>query len=435
MLDPSWLSLSAHPIEVKGVWLGAQPAADRGRAALEEQPSPCSTSMAPSRRVLMLCGDYMEDYEAAVPLYALAALGVAVDRIAPGKHPGDACLTAVHEFLGFELYTELPGHRFAVTADFAAAAANPSRYDALVVPGGRFAEHLSADEGAVALVAAFAEMRRPVVLTCHSQLLLAAAGGLAGGVRCTAFFGVRPVVELAGGTWVDPEPFSLCVADGHVLSAIGWPAHAEIIAKLLAAMGARADAGRGGQRVLVLCADYVDDYEANVPFRALAGVGCRVESACPTKRRGEPCVTAIYDAVKPGAVSEERRGHNFAVTADWADASADGFDCVVVPGGRAPELLVTHESAVALVREFADKGKVVASIGQGHLLLAAAGLLRGRRCASGVPMRVVSRLAGAEVVETEGAVADGKIVTAAGWPDLAPFVARLVDLLGITVSF
>lgn len=179
----------------------------------------------------------------------------------------------------------------------------------------------------------------------------------------------------------------------------------------------------------------MDDYEANVPFRALAGVGCRVESACPTKRRGEPCVTAIYDAVKPGAVSEERRGHNFVVTADWADASADGFDCVVVPGGRAPELLVTHESAVALVREFADKGKVVASIGQGHLLLAAAGLLRGRRCASGVPMRVVSRLAGAEVVETEGAVADGKVVTAAGWPDLAPFVARLVDLLGITVSF
>ncbi|CAL4950525.1 unnamed protein product [Urochloa decumbens] len=386
--------------------------------------------MAPSRRVLLLCGDYMEDYEAAVPLYAL---GVAVDCAAPGKRPGESCLTAVHEFLGFELYTELPGHRFPVTADFAAAAADPSRYDALIIPGGRFTEQLAADEDAVALVAAFAAARRPVVLTCHSQLLLAAAGGLAGGVRCTAFFGMRPVVELVGGTWVDPDPFSLCVSDGHVLSAIGWPAHAEIIAKLLAAMGARVDAS--GQRVLILCADYVDDYEANVPFRALAGVGCSVEAACPTKRKGETCVTAIYDAAPAPAVSEERRGHNFAVTAYWADASADGFDCVVVPGGRAPELLVTHESAVALVREFADKGKVVASIGQGHLLLAAAGLLRGRRCAAGVPMKVVSRLAGAAAVESGGEVADGKLVTAAGWTDLAPFVARVVDLLGITVSF
>jgi len=185
----------------------------------------------------------------------------------------------------------------------------------------------------------------------------------------------------------------------------------------------------------------VDDYEANVPFRALAGVGCRVESACPTKRKGESVVTAIYDAAAPSpggatvTVSEERRGHNFVVTADWADASADDFDCVVVPGGRAPELLVTHDKAVALVKEFADKGKAVASIGQGHLLLAAAGLLRGKKCASGVPMRVVSRLAGAEAVESEGAVVDGRLVTAASWTDLAQFVARVIDLLGISVSF
>ncbi|RLM58184.1 hypothetical protein C2845_PM18G09520 [Panicum miliaceum] len=372
--------------------------------------------MAPSRKVLMLSGDYMEDYEAAVPLYALAALGVAVDCVAPGKQPGESCLTAVHEFLGFELYTELPGHRLAVTADFAAAAADPSRYDGLVVPGGRFTEQLSADDAVVELVSAFAGMRRPVVLTCHSQLLLAAAGAMGGDVG-------------------RPGPFGLCVADGHVLSAIGWPAHAEIIAKLLAAMGGRVGGG-SGKAVLILCADYVDDYEANVPFRALAGVGCRVEAACPTKRRGEPCVTAVYDApAAQGAACEERRGHNFAVTADWADVGADGFDCVVVPGGRAPELLVTHEKAVALVREFAGKGKVVASIDQGHLLLAAAGLLRGSKCASGVPMRVVSRLAGAEAVETRGAVADGKLVTAASWPDLAPFVDRIVDLLGITVSF
>lgn len=182
--------------------------------------------------------------------------------------------------------------------------------------------------------------------------------------------------------------------------------------------------------------DYVDDYEANVPFRALSGLGCRVDAACPTKRKGESCVTAIYDEPSPGTtVSEERRGHNFAVTVDWADVNADDYDCVVVPGGRGPELLVTHERAVALVREFAEKGKVVASVDQGHLVLAAAGLLSGRRCASGVPMRVVARLAGAVGVEDEGAVVDGKLVTAASWPDLAVFLTRIVELLGVTVSF
>lgn len=180
--------------------------------------------------------------------------------------------------------------------------------------------------------------------------------------------------------------------------------------------------------------DYVDDYEANVPFRALAGVGCRVEAACPTKRKGEACVTAIYDAT-PAAASDERRGHNFAVTADWGDVDADRYACVVVPGGRAPELLATRGEAVALVREFAGKGKVAASIDQGHLLLAAAGLLDGRSCASGVATRVVAGLAGAASVRHGGVVADRKLVTAASWPDLAEFIAHIISLLGITVSF
>ncbi|KAE8770353.1 DJ-1 proteinE-like [Hordeum vulgare] len=145
--------------------------------------------------------EIFEDYEAAVPFYALAGLGVAVHCAPPGKAPGDPCPTVVHDFLGYELYTELPGHRFRVT--------DPSLYDALVVPGDRFVEQLSVDPEAVVVVGAFAgELRRPVVLTCHSQVLLA------------AFFSLRPLVELAGGTWVEPDPFILCVADGHVLTAI-----------------------------------------------------------------------------------------------------------------------------------------------------------------------------------------------------------------------
>jgi D-lactate dehydratase len=176
----------------------------------------------------------------------------------------------------------------------------------------------------------------------------------------------------------------------------------------------------------------VDDYEANVPFRALAALGCRVEAATPTKRKGEACVTAIYDV---GVASDEKRGHNFMTTLDWDDIDVDDYECLVLPGGRSPEMLVSNDKAVALVGEFAARGKLVGSIDQGHLLLAKAGLLKGKRCASGVPMRVIANLAGAAAVEHEGAVADGKLVTAASWPDLAKFIAHLVELLGITVSF
>ncbi|KAE8812624.1 intracellular protease, PfpI family protein [Hordeum vulgare] len=176
----------------------------------------------------LITDEIFEDYEAVVPFYALAGLGVAVHCAPPGKTPGDPCPTAVHDFLGYELYTELPGHRFRVTA----AAADPSLYDALVVSGDRFVEQLSVDPEAVVVVRAFAgELRRTVVLTCQSQVLLAAAGAMGSvrctaffslrplvelaGVRCTAFFSLRPLVELAGGTWVEPDPFSLCVADRH----------------------------------------------------------------------------------------------------------------------------------------------------------------------------------------------------------------------------
>nr|BAJ98651.1 predicted protein [Hordeum vulgare subsp. vulgare] len=156
--------------------------------------------MAPSKKVLMLCGDYMEDYEAAVPFYALAGLGVAVHCAAPGKAPGDPCPTAVHDFLGYDLYTELPGHRFRVTADFAAAAADPSSYDALVVPGGRFVEQLSVDPEAVALV----------------------------GVP------MRVISNLAGAVGVEAEG---AVADGKLVTAASWPDLAEFIAHLVDLLG------------------------------------------------------------------------------------------------------------------------------------------------------------------------------------------------------
>ncbi|MQL80761.1 hypothetical protein Taro_013215 [Colocasia esculenta] len=394
-----------------------------------EAPQPAAA--APARSVLMICGDYMEDYEAAVPFYALSALAVRVHCASPGKPSGAPCPTAIHDFLGFELYTELPGHNFPINADFEAL--DLDAYDALIIPGGRFTEFLSDHAGALAAVSHFAAAGKPIMATCHSQMVLAAAGVIQG-TRCTAFPSMKPVVELAGGVWSDPEPISSCVVDRGIISAIGWPAHAELLGRLLRLMGAVVSGPRG-LAVLFLCGDFVDDYEMNVPFRALGALGCRVEAACPGKEKGQTCAAAVFDPERAAQVCSEKRGHNVVVTASWGEVRAEDYDAVVVPGGRSPELLVGNPQVVSLVSEAVEKGKVVAAIGHGQLVLAAAGLLKGKKCAGGHGMKVAARLAGGVVVESAGPVADGKLLTASGWPALAQFISDLVGLLGLGVSF
>jgi putative intracellular protease/amidase len=106
---------------------------------------------------------------------------------------------------------------------------DPACYDVLVIPGSRFVEWLVAEGngGVVTLVKAFIGTRWPIVVMCHSRLLVAVVVTMAG-VWCTTFFSLRLIVELAGGRWVEPDPFEVCTIDGHVLMAVGWPAHAEL---------------------------------------------------------------------------------------------------------------------------------------------------------------------------------------------------------------
>lgn len=121
--------------------------------------------------------------------------------------------------------------------------------------------------------------------------------------------------------------------------------------------------------------DYVEDCEINVPFQALGCLGCKVEAISPTKKKGETCVTAIFDDVELGKISSEKSGHYFTVTSDWEAVHVEDYDCIVIPGGRSPEFLVTHEKVIDLVKQFGSMDKVVAAIGQGQWVLAAAGLL------------------------------------------------------------
>ena len=105
-------------------------------------------------------------------------------------------------------------------------------------------------------------------------------------------------------------------------------------------------------------------------------MGCKVDAVTPTKKRGEKCATIVHDLEDGRQLPTEKFGHNFYVTVAWDDVSVDDYDCIVVPGGRSPELLVMNPKAVELVRKFVEKGKFVAAIGMGNWLLAATGALK-----------------------------------------------------------
>lgn len=128
------------------------------------------------KKILMICGDYCEDYEVMVPFQALLAVGHTVHAVCPDKKAGDAIKTAIHDFEGAQTYSEKPGHNFVLNASFAEV--SPEQYDALVVPGGRGPEYLRTYPAVVAAVRHFFDTDKPVAAICHGAQLLAGAGVL-----------------------------------------------------------------------------------------------------------------------------------------------------------------------------------------------------------------------------------------------------------------
>jgi protease I len=190
-----------------------------------------------AKKILMLVGDFVEDYEAMVPYQMLVMVGHQVDVVCPDKKPGERVKTAIHDFEGDQTYTEKPGHQFAITADFAAV--DPADYDALVVPGGRAPEYLRLNKRVIEIVRHFANARKPIATLCHGPQILITAGVL-GGKKCTCYPAVKPDLQAAGGQWVDVnETYSNAVVDGNLVSAPAWPAHPEWIRKFLDLLGTK----------------------------------------------------------------------------------------------------------------------------------------------------------------------------------------------------
>lgn len=188
-----------------------------------------------SKRILLLAGDYVEDYEVMVPFQMLLMVGHQVDAVCPGKKSGETVLTAIHDFEGAQTYSEKPGHRFRLNADFATVEVD--RYDALVIPGGRAPEYLRLDQRVLEIVRQFATSGKPIAAICHGAQILTAARVLTGR-ECCAYPAVQPEIELAGGRFIGPNAtFDNAHVDGNLVTAPAWPAHPAWIREFLKVLG------------------------------------------------------------------------------------------------------------------------------------------------------------------------------------------------------
>jgi protease I len=187
------------------------------------------------KKILMLVGDYVEDYEVMVPFQALLIVGHTVHAVCPGKKSGEIVRTAIHDFEGDQTYSEKRGHNFALNATFDEV--RPEDYDALVIPGGRAPEYIRLNHRVLEIVRHFASARKPIAALCHGAQVLAAADVLQG-KKCSCYPAVSPEVTRSGGTFVDVA-MTDAVVDGNLVSAPAWPAHPAWLANFLKVLGTR----------------------------------------------------------------------------------------------------------------------------------------------------------------------------------------------------
>src|SRR4030067_1580898 len=173
-----------------------------------------------AKKILMIVGDFVEDYEAMVPLQALLMFGPTAHAVCPGKKAGEKVRTAIHDFEGDQTYSEKPGHNFTLNATFDEV--KPEAYDALVIPGGRAPEYIRLNDKVLEAVRHFAKVNKPIAVICHGAQVLAAAGVITG-KACSAYPTVGPDVKSAGGKYMDIAVDKAHV-DGNLVTAPAWRA-------------------------------------------------------------------------------------------------------------------------------------------------------------------------------------------------------------------
>lgn len=188
-----------------------------------------------AKRILVLAGDFVEDYELMVPYQMLVMCGFQVDVVCPDKKSGQVVATAIHDFEGDQTYSEKRGHNFMLNYDFDKV--NVADYAGLYIPGGRAPEYIRLNERVVQIVQEFEKAKKPIAAICHGPQLLVAAD-VVRGKKCTAYPAVMLDIKLAGGIWTNSnETLSDCVVDGNLATSAAWPAHPALIGEFIKLLG------------------------------------------------------------------------------------------------------------------------------------------------------------------------------------------------------
>lgn len=186
-----------------------------------------------SKKILMLAGDFVEDYEIMVPFQALLSVGCEVDVVCPGKKKGEIIATAIHDFVGFQTYVELRGHNFQINKTFDDVQLDD--YDGLYVCGGRAPEYIRLNDKVLAYARHFFENNKPVAAICHGIQILTAAE-VVKNRTLTAYPAVGPEVTLAGGNYKEIDA-DKAITDGNLATSPAWPGHPALLKEFYQLLG------------------------------------------------------------------------------------------------------------------------------------------------------------------------------------------------------
>lgn len=188
-----------------------------------------------SKKILMLAGDFVEDYEVMVPYQALESLDFHVDVVCPDKTEGDIIATAIHDFTDFQTYIELRGHNFVLTKDFNKV--KLEEYVGLYITGGRAPEYIRLNSKVLEYTRYFFDKNLPVAAICHGIQVLTAANVLKGRTL-TCYAAVAPEIDLAGGTYKNISP-AQAIVDGNLVTSPAWPGHQALLKEYYKLLGVK----------------------------------------------------------------------------------------------------------------------------------------------------------------------------------------------------
>ncbi|MGO8687851.1 MAG: DJ-1/PfpI family protein [Candidatus Dormibacteria bacterium] len=178
-------------------------------------------------------------------------------------------------------------------------------------------------------------------------------------------------------------------------------------------------------KVLILAGDAAESLEVMYPYQRLLEEGYTVHIAGPTRKRLQ---FVIHDQVEGFDTYTERPGYAWPADLAFAEVDPAEYAALVIPGGRAPEYIRNDPDVLRIVRHFFSASKPVAEICHAPLILAAAGVLAGRRTAAYPALAPDVRAAGAEFVDAAGVV-DGLLVSARAWPDHPAWMRAFLEVL------